>query len=286
MAMHELDSPSRQWTKAELDEKWRNQKRLRAPPAVGALSIRAGQRFVRLEAGGPRSADLKLGGATTALLVYAESPPASDPSVSVNPELVAIHLLSWDDEGRPTDTAPTHYRLGSGRSLVLFPPRAPQGQPSCSVLAELRDGASRRITEIAARRLAGTLPPDFCLAELRPADLRAWPVWRSLLCGFGLVPSFVAAAIALVLTLVGSSPSALAFGTASGALVALTGTLICGATVSVVAASLGGIPIRQLEAPLVLAVLRKIEARGSLETAKRVRQRMSAVFVHAVSEGI
>lgn len=48
---------------------------------------------------------------------------------------------------------------------------------------------------------------------------------------------------------------------------------------------LGSIPISQLDAPLVLAVLRKIEDRGSLETAKRVRQRMSAVFVHAISEG-
>ncbi|HEV2816237.1 MAG TPA: integrase arm-type DNA-binding domain-containing protein [Allosphingosinicella sp.] len=50
--------------------------------------------------------------------------------------------------------------------------------------------------------------------------------------------------------------------------------------------ALGPIPIRQLEAPLVLGALRKIEARGSLETAKRVRQRISAVFVHAISEGI
>jgi len=50
--------------------------------------------------------------------------------------------------------------------------------------------------------------------------------------------------------------------------------------------TLGSIPISQLDAPLVLAALRKIEARGSLETAKRVRQRMSAVFVHAISEGI
>ncbi|HYD12856.1 MAG TPA: integrase arm-type DNA-binding domain-containing protein [Allosphingosinicella sp.] len=50
--------------------------------------------------------------------------------------------------------------------------------------------------------------------------------------------------------------------------------------------SLGSIPISQLDAPLVLATLRKIEARGSLETAKRVRQRMSAVFIHAISEGI
>lgn len=50
--------------------------------------------------------------------------------------------------------------------------------------------------------------------------------------------------------------------------------------------AIGSIPIRQLDAPLVLAVLRKIETRGSLETAKRVRQRMSAIFVHAISEGI
>ena len=45
-------------------------------------------------------------------------------------------------------------------------------------------------------------------------------------------------------------------------------------------------PINQIDAPLVLAALRKIEGRGSLETAKRVRQRMSAVFIHAISEGI
>ncbi len=50
--------------------------------------------------------------------------------------------------------------------------------------------------------------------------------------------------------------------------------------------SLGSLPIRQIDPQLVLATLRKIEGRGSLETAKRTRQRMSAVFVQAVSEGI
>ncbi len=49
---------------------------------------------------------------------------------------------------------------------------------------------------------------------------------------------------------------------------------------------LGSVPISQIDAPLVLASLRKIEARGSLETAKRVRQRMSAVFIYAISAGI
>ena len=36
----------------------------------------------------------------------------------------------------------------------------------------------------------------------------------------------------------------------------------------------------------MLAALRKVEARGSIETARRLRQRISAVFAYAVSEGI
>jgi integrase len=49
---------------------------------------------------------------------------------------------------------------------------------------------------------------------------------------------------------------------------------------------LRSIPLKELDAPLVLAVLRKIEKRGALETAKRVRQRMSAVFVHGIATGV
>lgn len=50
--------------------------------------------------------------------------------------------------------------------------------------------------------------------------------------------------------------------------------------------SLGPLPIREIDAPLVLAALRKIESRGSLETAKRVRKRIWAVLVQAISAGI
>jgi integrase len=50
--------------------------------------------------------------------------------------------------------------------------------------------------------------------------------------------------------------------------------------------ALGSLPIREVDVPLVLATLRLVEARGSLETAKRLRQRISAVFVQAISEGI
>lgn len=50
--------------------------------------------------------------------------------------------------------------------------------------------------------------------------------------------------------------------------------------------SIGALPIGQLTPPLVMAVLREVEARGAIETAKRIRQRISAVFVYAISEGI
>lgn len=50
--------------------------------------------------------------------------------------------------------------------------------------------------------------------------------------------------------------------------------------------TIGDLPIARLTPPLVLAVLREIEARGAVETAKRVRQRISAVFVYAIVQGI
>jgi len=49
---------------------------------------------------------------------------------------------------------------------------------------------------------------------------------------------------------------------------------------------IGALPIGELNAPLVLAVLREIESRGAIETAKRVRQRISSVFVFAIAKGI
>ena len=48
---------------------------------------------------------------------------------------------------------------------------------------------------------------------------------------------------------------------------------------------IGNLPISEIDEPMVLAVLRKVEERGAIETAHRVRQRMSAVFVHAIAEG-
>ncbi len=50
--------------------------------------------------------------------------------------------------------------------------------------------------------------------------------------------------------------------------------------------AIGALPVAQLSPPLVLAVLREIEARGAIETAKRVRQRISAVFVYGIAHGI
>ncbi len=49
--------------------------------------------------------------------------------------------------------------------------------------------------------------------------------------------------------------------------------------------ALGSIPIDDIAAANVLALLRPIEKRGAKETARRIRQRMSAIFVYAISSG-
>ncbi|QDK31735.1 tyrosine-type recombinase/integrase [Sphingomonas sp. IC081] len=50
--------------------------------------------------------------------------------------------------------------------------------------------------------------------------------------------------------------------------------------------TIGDLPISELTPPKVLEVLKGIEERGAVETAKRVRQRISAVFIHAIAKGI
>lgn len=47
---------------------------------------------------------------------------------------------------------------------------------------------------------------------------------------------------------------------------------------------IGKRPIRDITVPEVLAVLRRVEARGAIDTAYRVRQQLSQVFVYAITE--
>jgi integrase len=49
---------------------------------------------------------------------------------------------------------------------------------------------------------------------------------------------------------------------------------------------IGDLPIATLKAPKLLDVLHKVERRGAIETAHRLRQRMSAVFVYGIAAGI
>lgn len=49
--------------------------------------------------------------------------------------------------------------------------------------------------------------------------------------------------------------------------------------------SLGRRPIAEITSAELLAVLRKVEARGALETLKRIRQRASDVFLYAIATG-
>ncbi len=49
--------------------------------------------------------------------------------------------------------------------------------------------------------------------------------------------------------------------------------------------TLGNRPIAEIEPPEILAVLRKVEARGAIEVAKRLRQSISSIFRFAIAEG-
>lgn len=49
---------------------------------------------------------------------------------------------------------------------------------------------------------------------------------------------------------------------------------------------IGKRPINEIRPPEVLAMLRKVEARGALETLKRVRQRCADVFTFAIASGL
>jgi integrase len=49
---------------------------------------------------------------------------------------------------------------------------------------------------------------------------------------------------------------------------------------------IGSLPIASITTPIVLEVLRPIEARGAIETAHRLRQRISDVFARAIASGI
>lgn len=48
---------------------------------------------------------------------------------------------------------------------------------------------------------------------------------------------------------------------------------------------IGSMPIRRVTTPQIVATVRKVETRGSKDTARRLRQRISAVFVHAIATG-
>mgnify|MGYP001034382963 CR=1 FL=1 len=50
--------------------------------------------------------------------------------------------------------------------------------------------------------------------------------------------------------------------------------------------AIGALPISKLLAPKIFEVLKSIEDRGAIETAKRVRRRISAVFVYGIVKGV
>lgn len=49
---------------------------------------------------------------------------------------------------------------------------------------------------------------------------------------------------------------------------------------------LGRLPLVEIDGPMILRVLRKVEKRGAIDTAKRIRQHVSAIFQFAMAEGV
>jgi integrase len=50
--------------------------------------------------------------------------------------------------------------------------------------------------------------------------------------------------------------------------------------------AIGKLPINRITPPMVLELLRKVEARGAVSIAHRLRQRISAIFVYAIAAGV
>ncbi len=48
---------------------------------------------------------------------------------------------------------------------------------------------------------------------------------------------------------------------------------------------LGSVPLAEIDKPLLLSILRKIESRGAIETARRIKQRVAAIYSYANAEG-
>jgi integrase len=48
---------------------------------------------------------------------------------------------------------------------------------------------------------------------------------------------------------------------------------------------IGALPLLDIDGPMILKMLRKVEARGAIDTAKRIRQHVSGVFGYGIAEG-
>ncbi|MDO7843423.1 tyrosine-type recombinase/integrase [Sphingomonas immobilis] len=49
---------------------------------------------------------------------------------------------------------------------------------------------------------------------------------------------------------------------------------------------IGALPLLDIDGPMILKMLRKVEARGAIDTAKRIRQHVSGVFGYGIAEGL
>jgi hypothetical protein len=222
---------------AELAEAWLfhlQQLRRRAGDHHGKLVARAGDQRVAWDLREAGKVRLHVGRSATAILVGSDN--------GARP--LAVHPLFRDENEGPRGLPATH-DLGGGRSLIFR-----HTERSDQVEIEYHVGLAASAATLLFKRRAATFPaarlafrPDYCLADLRGEELLRPATWQTLLLAFALVPILAGGVVSLGLWAAGVSPSAVRFGALAAVLVAMTGTFVCSASVSVVAAAVGGLPV-------------------------------------------
>jgi hypothetical protein len=252
-------SHERRWTAAELADFRRLHHQLVAArqrmPHRG-LVVSVGGRSLAWNLRETAAVRIDVAASATAIVVRSAQEPARLPGGDEEPGIdlpLAVYPLFRYRVDAPEHRA-MEVPLGRGRFLAFSAPTAWRDRGPTPVEIRYRESFLRRLTGGAAifwraftsnggRRLAGRLGRDFCLADLQLRDLKQPDLWQALLTGFVVIPALVSLAVALVLSAAGVSPSTVLFGGIGGGLVALTGTAVCSSSVSVVAASVGGVPV-------------------------------------------
>ncbi len=252
----------RDWQPAELERLYRLHHDLvttRWQRHYDRLEVSAGGAPLLWKPAESAALHIDLDATATAIVVRSADPEPETPggdgaAGDRNLPMVVNPILRY---GKPSPRPEaTRVALGGGRMLTFRTVATTCGRRGEAGAVEIRyreapaSGLAQGVAifwqafrAVADQLQVGRLAGDFCLADLDRRDFRQPAVWQALLTAFVLAPALVAGLVAATLWTMGVSPPMVQVGCIAGALVALTGTVVCSASVSLVAAGTGGIPI-------------------------------------------